>query len=83
MSNAFLLTGTQRPRPIAEVATDAGVEIPMVVDINVGMDRTGVAPGAPAFSAILARMAPAYGPSGRADGVAKRLGWRRSSGMTP
>ena len=27
------------------VATDVGVEIPMLVDINVGMDRTGVVPG--------------------------------------
>jgi D-serine deaminase-like pyridoxal phosphate-dependent protein len=29
----------------SRVATDAGVEIPMVVNINVGMDRTGVLPG--------------------------------------
>jgi D-serine deaminase-like pyridoxal phosphate-dependent protein len=36
-------------RLASEVATDAGVEIPMVVDINVGMDRTGVAPGPPAL----------------------------------
>ncbi len=27
------------------VATDAGVDIPMLVDINIGMDRTGVVPG--------------------------------------
>ena len=26
----------------------AGVEIPMLVDLNVGMERTGVAPGEPA-----------------------------------
>jgi D-serine deaminase-like pyridoxal phosphate-dependent protein len=31
------------------VATDLGVEIPMLVDINVGMERTGVAPGRPAL----------------------------------
>lgn len=31
------------------VGTDLGVEIPMIVDINVGMDRTGVAPGPPAL----------------------------------
>ena len=36
-------------RLASEVATDLGVEIPMVVDINVGMDRTGVAPGRPAL----------------------------------
>lgn len=36
-------------RLASEVATDLGVEIPMVVDINVGMDRTGVAPGPPAL----------------------------------
>ncbi len=29
----------------SSVATDLGVEIPMLVDINVGMDRTGVTPG--------------------------------------
>ena len=32
-------------RLASEVAVDAGVEIPMVVDINIGMDRTGVTPG--------------------------------------
>jgi 3-hydroxy-D-aspartate aldolase len=32
-------------RLASEVGTDAGVEIPMVVDINIGMDRTGVTPG--------------------------------------
>jgi D-serine deaminase-like pyridoxal phosphate-dependent protein len=32
-------------RLASEVASDLGVEIPMVVDINVGMERTGVAPG--------------------------------------
>jgi D-serine deaminase-like pyridoxal phosphate-dependent protein len=31
------------------VATDLDVEIPMVVDINIGMHRTGVAPGRPAL----------------------------------
>ena len=31
------------------VARDLDVEIPMVVDVNVGMDRTGVAPGRPAL----------------------------------
>lgn len=31
------------------VGTDLGVVIPMLVDINVGMDRTGVAPGPPAL----------------------------------
>ena len=36
-------------RLASEVATDLGVEIPMVVDINVGMDRTGVLPGRPAL----------------------------------
>ncbi len=36
-------------RLASEVATDLGVEIPMVVDINVGMERTGVAPGRPAL----------------------------------
>ena len=36
-------------RLASEVASDLGVEIPMVVDINVGMDRTGVAPGRPAL----------------------------------
>lgn len=35
-------------RLASQVATDLGVEIPMVVDINVGMERTGVAPGTPA-----------------------------------
>jgi D-serine deaminase-like pyridoxal phosphate-dependent protein len=35
-------------RLASEVARDLGVVIPMVVDVNVGMDRTGVAPGAPA-----------------------------------
>ena len=32
-------------RLASDVAIDAGVEIPMVVDINIGMDRTGVTPG--------------------------------------
>jgi len=36
-------------RLASEVATDLRVEIPMVVDINVGMERTGVAPGRPAL----------------------------------
>jgi D-serine deaminase-like pyridoxal phosphate-dependent protein len=36
-------------RLASEVATTAGVEIPMVVDINVGMERTGVLPGQPAL----------------------------------
>jgi D-serine deaminase-like pyridoxal phosphate-dependent protein len=36
-------------RLASEVATDLGVEIPMVIDINVGMDRTGVMPGPPAL----------------------------------
>jgi D-serine deaminase-like pyridoxal phosphate-dependent protein len=36
-------------RLASDVATDLGVEIPMVVDINVGMERTGVAPGRPAL----------------------------------
>ena len=31
------------------VGVDAGVDIPMVVDLNVGMDRTGVSPGPPAL----------------------------------
>lgn len=34
----------------SRAASDGGVEIPMVVNINVGMDRTGVAPGAAALS---------------------------------
>jgi D-serine deaminase-like pyridoxal phosphate-dependent protein len=38
----------------SEVATAAGIDIPMVVDINVGMDRTGVTPGAEALE--LARL---------------------------
>jgi len=41
-------------RLASEVALDAGVEIPMVVDINIGMDRTGVAPGPAALE--LARL---------------------------
>ena len=36
-------------RLASEVASDLGVEIPMVVDINVGMERTGVTPGRPAL----------------------------------
>jgi D-serine deaminase-like pyridoxal phosphate-dependent protein len=36
-------------RLASEVATEHGVELPMVVDINVGMNRTGVAPGRPAL----------------------------------
>jgi D-serine deaminase-like pyridoxal phosphate-dependent protein len=32
-------------RLASDVASDAGVQIPMVVDINIGMDRTGVSPG--------------------------------------
>ena len=36
-------------RLASDVATDLGVEIPMVVDINVGMNRTGVTPGRPAL----------------------------------
>lgn len=36
-------------RLASEVATDLGSEIPMVVDVNVGMERTGVAPGRPAL----------------------------------
>jgi len=36
-------------RLAAEVASAVGVEIPMLVDINIGMDRTGVAPGPPAL----------------------------------
>ena len=36
-------------RLASAVATDLDVEIPMVVDVNVGMDRTGVAPGRPAL----------------------------------
>lgn len=32
-------------RLASEVATDTGTEIPMLVNINIGMDRTGVAPG--------------------------------------
>jgi D-serine deaminase-like pyridoxal phosphate-dependent protein len=35
-------------RLASEVASDIKIEIPMVVDVNVGMNRTGVAPGAPA-----------------------------------
>jgi D-serine deaminase-like pyridoxal phosphate-dependent protein len=31
----------------ASVGEEAGVEIPMLVDVNIGMDRTGVMPGAP------------------------------------
>jgi len=34
----------------SDVATELGVEIPMIVDINVGMERTGVAPGPPALA---------------------------------
>ena len=34
----------------SEVAVAAGVDIPMVVDINVGMDRTGVTPGTAALA---------------------------------
>jgi D-serine deaminase-like pyridoxal phosphate-dependent protein len=36
-------------RLASEVASDLRVEIPMVVDVNVGMNRTGVAPGPPAL----------------------------------
>ena len=36
-------------RLASEVATDLGVEIPMVIDVNIGMNRTGVAPGQPAL----------------------------------
>ena len=35
-------------RLASEVASDIKIEIPMVVDVNVGMNRTGVAPGPPA-----------------------------------
>ena len=45
----------------ARVASDAGVEIPMVVNINIGMDRTGVLPGVAALE--LARRID------RADGI--------------
>ena len=45
----------------SRVATDGGVEIPMVVNINVGMDRTGVLPG-PAALALARRI-------DRADGL--------------
>lgn len=41
-------------RLASQVATDFGVEIPMLVDINVGMERTGVLPGQPALE--LARL---------------------------
>jgi 3-hydroxy-D-aspartate aldolase len=34
-------------RLASDVASQLGVELPMVVDVNVGMDRTGVAPGRP------------------------------------
>jgi len=34
-------------RLASEVATALGVEIPMLVDVNIGMERTGVSPGAP------------------------------------
>jgi D-serine deaminase-like pyridoxal phosphate-dependent protein len=36
-------------RLASEVATDLRVEIPMLVDVNVGMNRTGVMPGGPAL----------------------------------
>ncbi len=36
-------------RLASEVAVETGVELPMVVDVNVGMDRTGVMPGQPAL----------------------------------
>lgn len=36
-------------RVASEAAVTAGVEIPMLVDVNIGMDRTGVAPGPPAL----------------------------------
>jgi D-serine deaminase-like pyridoxal phosphate-dependent protein len=36
-------------RLASTVATELGVEIPIVIDVNVGMDRTGVAPGRPAL----------------------------------
>ncbi len=45
----------------SDVGAAAGVVLPMLVDINVGMDRTGVDPGAPALE--LARAI------NRADGV--------------
>lgn len=48
-------------RLASDVAADAAVEIPMVVDINIGMDRTGVAPGRAALE--LARLID------RADGL--------------
>lgn len=36
-------------RLASEVATDLAIEIPMVIDVNVGMERTGVFPGQPAL----------------------------------
>src|SRR5262249_33442603 len=33
----------------AEVGQEAGVEIPLVVDVDIGMERTGVKPGRPAL----------------------------------
>ena len=37
-------------RSIANAATDAGVQVSLFVDLNVGMNRTGIAPGAEAQS---------------------------------
>lgn len=36
-------------RLASDVATDVGVVIPLVIDVNIGMNRTGVAPGPPAL----------------------------------
>ena len=67
-------------RLASEVATDLGVEIPMVVDINVGMERTGVAPGRPGPRARPGDRSRAGRPPGgdhglrgsRPDGLAER-----------
>ncbi len=37
-------------RELSEVAVAAGIEIPLLVDLNVGMDRTGIEPGPEAIA---------------------------------
>ena len=41
----------------SEVGQAAGIDIPMVVDVNVGMDRTGVVPATPPSSSPAASTA--------------------------
>ncbi len=66
--------------PIAKAAHQAGKVVPVVIEVNVGMNRAGVTPGAGGAGAGERGRENAGDPASRADGMGKPCGFAEGSG---